>query len=284
VSANGGAPLDPAIFTVGSIESTTANLFDTGGVTVSHAESTLNGVRLMGGLMTIDSITSISDVHYDATGNAVGTSSTTVQGAKMLGQPVTIDDKGVHPDGNSQVDPSLLTQAGLSVRLVGATQGAEGQFWTAQSQGVEIGYTRTVDNAPQLPSPPPNPITQTSPALNGTYFVRYNLATVSSKALARNLTFGSGGTGGTGGSSLTTSPLSPNVAAPSGFTGATASAPAASLQAPTDDSTNGTSVGFLGLDAGKMKLLYLAFTLTALGVCLVPRLALPARLPGPLKG
>ena len=85
VSANGGQPLDTSIFTVGSIQSTTANLFD-GAATVSHAESRLNGVRFIGGLMTIDSITSIADVHFTVEGNAVGTSSTVVQGAKVLGQ------------------------------------------------------------------------------------------------------------------------------------------------------------------------------------------------------
>ncbi|MEY2404991.1 MAG: hypothetical protein QOD38_2542, partial [Acidimicrobiaceae bacterium] len=136
VSANGGQPLDTSLFTVGSIQSTTANLFD-GGATVSHAESRLNGVRLIGGLVTIDSITSIADVHFTPEGDAIGASSTTVQGAKFLGQAATIDDKGIHPDGNPNVD--LLEGSGLSVRLVGATNGPVNRgFMNAQSQGVVI--------------------------------------------------------------------------------------------------------------------------------------------------
>ena len=34
-----------------------------------------------------------------------------------------------------------------------------------------------------------------------------------------------------------------------------------------------------GLDSGRLKFLYLAFTLTALGLCLAPRLSFPSRLP-----
>ena len=209
IGANGGQPLDTSLFTVGSIQSTTANLFD-GAATVSHAESRLNGVRLIGGLMTIDSITSIADVHFTVDGDAIGTSQTMVQGAKVLGQPVTIDDKGVHPDGNPNVNSQPLQDAGLTVKLVGATNGADDKgFMTAQSQGVVIEYSHPVDTGISLPPPPPNPITQTPPALNGVYFVHYNLATVSSKALARNLTFGSGTTGGSS-SAATVSPIAPS--------------------------------------------------------------------------
>jgi len=261
------------------MQSITANYFELG-TTVSHAESRLNGVRIVGGLLTIDSITSISDVHYNADGEAKGTSSTIVQGAKMLGQPVTIGTDGVHAD-NSPVDPALLQQAGLSVRLVGATNGPDGSFMTAQSEGVVIEYTHDVTNAPSLPSPPPNPITQTSPSLNGTYFVHYNLATVSSRALARNLTFtGSvtGSSGSLGSSGATLSSLNPGVAAPSGFTGSQSTAPASALNPPGD--TTGSNASFLGLDFD-LRWLYLAAMLAAFAMCLAPRLILPARLPAP---
>jgi hypothetical protein len=275
VAANGGKALDTSLFTVGSIQSTTANLFD-GAATVSHAESRLNGVRIIGGLMTIDSITSIADVHFTVGGDAVGTSSTTVQGAKVLGQPVTIDDKGVHPDGNSQASTQSLQDAGLSVKLVGASNGPDNRgFMTAQSQGVVIEYSHPVDTGVSLPPPPPNPITQTPPALNGVYFVHFNLATVASKALARNLA--SAVKSGSGGVTLSSSKPLTGSAAPSGFTGGTAKAPAAAL-APADDS--GTSnASFLGLDFD-LRWLYLAFTLAAFGMCVAPRLVLPARLPG----
>jgi hypothetical protein len=233
-------------------------------------------VRLIGGLMTIDSITSIADVHFSVDGDAVGTSSTTVQGAKVLGQPVTIDDKGVHPDGNSQASTQSLQDAGLSVKLVGASNGPDNRgFMTAQSQGVVIEYSHPVDTGVTLPPPPPNPITQTPPALNGVYFVHYNLATVASKALARNL--GSAVKSSSGGITLSSSKPPTGSAAPSGFSGGTAKAPA-SVLAPADDS--GTSnASFLGLDFD-LRWLYLAFTLAAFGMCVAPRLVLPARLPG----
>jgi hypothetical protein len=275
VAANGGKALDTSLFTVGSIQSTTANLFD-GSATVSHAESRLNGVRLIGGLMTIDSITSIADVHFTVGGDAIGTSSTTVQGAKVLGQPVTIDDKGVHPDGNSQASTQSLQDAGLSVKLVGASNGPDSKgFMTAQSQGIVVEFTQPVDNAPTLPPPPDNPLTKTSPSVNGVYFVHYNLATVASKALARNLASAVKSSSG----GLTLSPSNPPTgsAAPSGFTGGTAKAPASAL-APADDS-GPSNASFLGLDFD-LRWLYLAFTLAAFGMCVAPRLVLPARLPG----
>jgi hypothetical protein len=277
--ANGGVPVDPALFTVGSIQSTTANLFE-GSTAVSHAESRLNGVRFIGGLVTIDSITSIADVHFTADGDAVGTSSTTVQGAKLLGSPATIDDKGIHPDGNSDVGTEALKQSGLSIRLVGATNGPDKGFMAAQSQGVVVDFTRDVNTGLSLPPPPPNPITQTSPALDGTYFVRYNLASVSSRALARNLT-SSTKSSGSGGFIPSVSAIPPSGAGkPSGFTGGTVTAPAAALApASGDGGDTGTKPTFFGVNFD-LRWLYLAFTLAGFGMCIAPRLVLPARLPG----
>ena len=280
IAANGGQPVDTGLFTVGSMQSTTANFFE-GTATVSHAESRLNGVRLIGGLMTIDSITSIADVHFTVDGNAVGTSSTTVQGAKLLGQPVTIDDQGVHPDSNDTVGTQALTDAGLSVRLVGATNGPDDKgFMTAQSEGIVIDYTRGVDSGLTLPPPPPNPLLPTSPSVDGVYFVRYNLATVSSRVLARNLgapAVVSAGSSGGGGGVQTASPTRPSGAsAPSGQTQGSVSVPASELTPPDVD---GSSAGFLGLEFD-LRWLYLAFTLVGFGMCIAPKLVLPARLPG----
>jgi hypothetical protein len=277
--ANAGQPVDTAIFSVGSIQSTTANLFD-GPTTVSHAESRLNGVRLIGGLVTIDSITSIADVHFTVGGDAIGTSSTTVQGAKVLGQPATIDESGIHvSDTSAGSGTQALQNSGLSVRLVGATNGPDDKgFMTAQSQGVVVDFTQPVSGVPSLPAPPPNPITQTPPGVNGSYFVRYNLASVATRALARDLTFPSGSTGSGGGATQTFSTSPPSgSAASSGFTGGTAKAPASSLTPSTDDDVSNT--GFFGLNFD-LRWLYLAFTLAAFGMCIAPRLVLPARLPG----
>ena len=277
--ANGGQ-LDTALFVVGSIQSSTQNLFE-GPAEVSHAESRLNGVRMIGGLMTIDSITSISDVHFTVDGDAIGTSSTTVQGAKVLGKPVTIDDKGVHGENGDDTEAQALQSAGLSVRLVGAKHGPDDKgFMNASSEGVVIDYTRDVQTGIQLPPPPPgNPLLPTSPNVNGTYFVRYNLATVSSRAFARNLSSLSGSLGGS--SSTFNSSLTPpsGAAAPSGFSGGTSSAPAAALAPAGDSDVGGANSAFATLNFD-LRWLYLAFTLVGLGMCIAPRLIVPARLPG----
>jgi hypothetical protein len=109
------------------------------------------------------------------------------------------------------------------------------------------------------------------------YFVRYNLASVSSRALARNLAAPSVSAGGAFTQGTSSAPLG-GAGAASGFTGSTASAPAASL-APASPDTNASNTGFLGLDFD-LRWLYLAFTLAGFGMCIAPKLVLPARLPG----
>jgi hypothetical protein len=280
-------PVDTSLFSSGSVQSTTANFFD-GSTGVTHVESRIDGLRVFGGLVTIDSITSIAETRYPAKAQPVGASSTTVQGVKVLGQDATIDDQGLHaanPSDNDQITKALADN-GLSMHLVGATQGFDDKgFITAQSEGVVLEFRHTVDNAPSLPSPPENPaINVTSPNLNGQYFVKYNFASVSARTFERDLTFGGGSFGGGGGSSASFSTSAGSgSAAPSGFTGGTVSSPAPPATGPGGDGVTGATTAFLGLDAGKVKLLYLAFTLATLGVALVPRLALPARLPGASK-
>jgi hypothetical protein len=115
--------------------------------------------------------------------------------------------------------------------------------------------------------------------VDGVYFVRYNFAAVHARALARDLSFPSGGagisvpsvTGGTG------------TAAPSGFTGGSTVAPAAAPPIganPGEDIVTTPTLFGVTFD---LRWLYLASTLAALGMCLAPRLVLPARLPARLK-
>ena len=281
---NGGAaPVDTAVFTVGSIESTTANLFE-GTVAVSRTTSRLTGLRLLGGIVTIDSITSIAEARYAADADPVGTSSTVVEGVTVLGQAATIDDNGVHPTDDPS-DESLnqaLGSVGATLRLVGATQAFDDRgFMTARSDGVTFEFNRAVETGVTLPPPPPNPISATSPSLDGTYFVRYNFASVRSRAFARELSLGGGSVGGSTsllptGSAGAPLPAPSGTATPSGFTGGTlAAAPPAAPGAPTTEA--GSPIGFtLNFD---LRWLYLAFTLGTLGICIAPRWMLPARLP-----
>ena len=133
-----------------------------------------------------------------------------------------------------------------------------------------------------VPPPPGNPLLPSSPTVNGTYFVRYNLANVSSRAFARNLT--AGGSSFKSSSGSISSSLSPSKTsgATSGFSGGKSSAPAASLaQAASggDGGVDTSNAAFLNVDFN-LRWLYLAFTLVALGMCLAPRFAFTSRLPG----
>ena len=273
-------PAEPAVFTVGSIKATTTNYFE-GSTVVTHSESIVSGIRMLGGLATIDSITSIADVRYAPGVPPVGTSSTTVQGFMVLGQPATITDQGVQgsgsPDGANDALNAALNAQGLFIRLVPAVQEQDASgFMTASAQGVVVDYSRDVQTGVSVPPPPPTPLTPTSPSVNGVYFVRYNFATANARALARDLPTASGTGGGgigtplTGGATGTPS---------SGFTGGSTVAPAS---APPIGSSPGEVVAGTPTVFGvtfDLRWLYLACSLAAFGVCLAPRLVLPARLP-----
>jgi hypothetical protein len=271
---------DTSIFNSGGIKAITSNAFEGKATVISHAESTVTGVRLLGGLVTIDSISSVAESRYTNGADPVGQSSTTVQGAKVLGQPATITQDGLvvgDGSGTGGTDPlnqaatQALKDSGLVVKLIGATQGVDDKgFMTASAQGVLVDYTTTLNTGGQG---------------SGTYFVRYNLATASARAFDRDISRPSSSTGGSSSSSFT--PSKPSVGPTSGFTGgkvtapAGSAAPAAAGAAPATDEQAAGSVA--GLDPVRLKWLYLSFTLATLGVCLVPRLLLPARLPGRLK-
>jgi hypothetical protein len=270
-------PPDTSIFNSGSVTATTANSFEGAATVISHAESAVTGVRLLGGLVTIDSIASVADSRFTNGADPVGSSSTTVQGVKVLGQPATIDDQGLKvgdgsSSGGSQALNDAATQAlkdsGLTIKLVGATQGVDDKgFMTAGSQGVVVDYSRTIDTGGQG---------------SGTYFVRYNLASVATRAFDRDISHPSSSTGGT--SSPSVAPIKPTPGPTSGFTGGKVVAPPPQAAAPAAVAApEGAANTIPGLDPARLKFLYLSFTLATLGVCLVPRLALPARLPGRVK-
>jgi hypothetical protein len=274
------APLDTSVFTEGSIQASTRNYFE-GSTAVTHSESVVSGVRMLGGLASIDSITSVAEVRYAPGAAPVGTSSTTVQGFTVLGQPATITDQGVQGQGSPDAVNDALNQAlnaqGLFIRLVPAVQEQDASgFMTARAQGVVIDYSKDVQTGVSVPPPPSTPLTPTSPSVNGVYFVRYNFASVHAKALVRDLpavtpakisvpTVSGGGSGSTTASGFT-----------GGSTAAPTPAPALGSNPGEDFLTKPTLFG-LNFD---LRWLYLAFTLAGFGMCIAPRLVLPARLPG----
>jgi len=113
--------------------------------------------------------------------------------------------------------------------------------------------------------------------------VHYNLATVSTRAFARDLTAGGSGIKSSTGSISSSITPSKTSAAPSGFSGGKSSAPAASLaQAGGGDgggATDTSNAAFIDVNFN-LRWLYLALTLAALGMCLAPKFAFTSRLPG----
>lgn len=274
----GTDPADTTLVEIGSVRSTTRSFLD-GSASVSQATSTVSGIRLFGGLVTIDSVTSTAEARSADGEDPVGTSNTVVQGLAVAGQPAEVGPDGVRageqatggPDAANAAMASALEGAGLSIRLLDATQGTdESGAMTATAQGVLVDFRRPLS----LPN-----------GLSDEYFAALQLASVSSRALAYEIR-------------VTPQP----IAAPSGSSPLPAFTPTAA-PAPVSGSTGGTTVGAapappaaaggaaateapstsrtgLVIDPGKIRFLYLSFTLAALGLCLAPKLTVPARLPG----
>ena len=274
----GGAVVDPSVFSVGSLTASTSNAFD-GQTLVAHAEAHVGGIRLLGGLVTIDSIASVAESRSADGQPPVGTSSVTVQGVTVAGQRASIGSDGVVIGDTGNGDPNalnsalnqLLNAAGISIRLIGANQEQTAAgIMNATATGVEIDFAHELDfkNTPLADL-----------GLTDVYTAKLIFASVSAGDLARNITIsvpkvkvGS-----------TISPGSSTSTHAAGFSGGSAvgtpqAAPAS--EAPAATTATGERAGFLGIDPGRIKFLYLSFTLVALGLCISPRLTLPARFPG----
>jgi hypothetical protein len=284
-SGSGSAPatpVDPTIFNIESITGSTSNLFD-GQTLVSHSESHLQGVHLLGGLVTIDSIATVAESRSADGAAPVGTSSVAVQGVTVLGQRGGIGSDGITFGDSGAGDPNAvagpLNQAlqnlGVTVKLIGATQGQDPSgLMNATANGVEVDFAHPVDFSG-------TPLAALG--LTDTYTAKLVLGSSSAGDLARNISRPTRLPGSLlGGSSTGTSASGVSSGTKVGSPQVTPQ-PAAGGAAAGDQGTvdeNGNPASVLGIDPGRIKFLYLAFTLVALALCISPRLTLPHRLPG----
>ena len=151
-----GAGLTGAV-TAQSVTSISHQSFE-GSALVLRAESTIKGIDI-GGQLHIDQIHSVATGKID--GDKIGTSTadTTISGATVAGQGVTIDSTGIHvgPQGDNgllkkTVNSALakLASQGIDVRSLGATKSAKPSKVVAETGGLLVTVTHTVEG-PSLP-------------------------------------------------------------------------------------------------------------------------------------
>lgn len=277
--------LDTSILTIEDATSRTDQAI-VGGVLTAHAESVLTGVRLVGGLIEIGSIRSVSHVTDDAAGVRTAESSLEVSGVTVGGVPAQITDQGLvvgSPSGGSgpiqqQLQTALneLVEAlGVRITVLEAEQTLDdGGQAVASVGGLLVEVATDVQGLPILPGPVGDI------DLNGTYVGTIQLGNSAAAAGAVNFDdfvpsvdvpdFDSGGFVADGAGTIDLGAL-PNPA------------PAANETAPGSPPAGGPSelVRIFDTFGGRMGLLYLAFAFAVLGLCVMPKLTVPPRLPGP---
>jgi hypothetical protein len=288
VPALGDVDVDAAVMRIDSAASRTRQAIEQGSLVV-RAESTLSGVRLIGGLLQIGSLESVSTVTDDGQGKRTAVADLDVSGVTFAGVPARITDKGLvlaSPSGSGPLAQQEQTQANeliqeLNVRVrvlpFDADEDREGAA-VASVGGLQIEFARDLSDLPALPAPPP--IGSLDP--NGTYTGTFLLGPTSVLGLAASFPivetpvvpvdpgpFDPGLTDGSVGEAVL-----PGEAATPDQPGAQGSA-----DSPDERSLRDRLLG--GIFDDRIAMAYLGMAFAVLGLCLVPKLTLPARLPGP---
>lgn len=284
--------LDATLLGIDSMTARTDQRIDGAGDLVVEASSTLQGVRLLGGLVEIGSIRSRSVVTDDGEGGQAHESTLEVSGVLVGGVPAQITDDGLvlgSPGGSGPLTDQLtravnqlVESLGVSVRTLEAESGVdENGIAFARSGGVVVDFEVEVRGLPTLPGP------MGDIDLDGIYEGSMVLAATGANGIAAAIPpFEvepiAPVAGGVDGGSLPGGPAAAPVSA-GGTTaapvtgGAPPSAPAAGPPGATSSPTQLASV--IDPLVEDLRWLYLAMTLSGLGLALSPRFTLPARLP-----
>ena len=281
--------LDSSILTVESAVSRTDQHVEAGVLTV-ESEAVLSGVRLVGGLIRIASLRSVSHVTDDAAGKRTALSDLDVSGVTVAGVPAKITEDGLvvgSPGGNGgplqqQLQTALnqlLAAMNIKVTVLDSEETLDdgtGQA-VAATGGLLLEIAADAQGLPTIPGP----LGELDP--NGTYVGSIQLGNTAAAGGAASfadeefvidpvdpgvgdVSFDAGGTPGfDAGGPVDLQPATPPVADPAAPDSPDAPQLVRSLTDPF---------------GGRMGLVYLSFMFTVLGLCLLPRFTLSARLPG----
>ena len=287
-----GAPeLDPTILTVDDATSRTDQRIDETGKLVVESRAVLEGVGLVGGLVHIASIRSVSTIVDDGQGGQTHEANLDVSGVTVGGVPAEITDQGLVIGSPTGAAGPLVQQAvgqlndlvgglGLHITTLRNEDGVDDSGVAfARSGGVLVEFDLDAQGLPVLPGP------QGDIDPNGIYTAVIQLGDTGVTGLAATIEDApfTPGTSTTPDVGSLTGPVSSGIdqATPAPVPGldvVDGSSPTAS-SGPSAGGQEVVAVSEL-LAPGRVRLLYLAFTLIALAVCLGPRFALPARFPG----
>jgi len=266
----------------------TKQTWDSDGALLAKATTTLKGVSLAGGAIHIGTIGSASTSRTDGRGIASHDEHFTLSGVTVSGQPATIDETGVHVGGSSSsAKPltdavnTLLKNVGATVTLASASGDVKDQNPKQVSSEVD-GLIFHIQQHLMIPN------------AEDDYFANFTLGVAGTQAVAASDRGSSppaeeGGIGGVSGpSSDQSSSASPASETPASFDAGTPGTPGtpgsfSSTPRNTRPSVLGKRGGLLGLEAElagfsiahRMELVYLAFALAFVGVCLSSRLLVP---------
>ena len=296
-----GFELDTSVLTIDSATSRTNQRIEKGGIVVD-AEATLEGIRMIGGLLEIGSIRSQSHALDDGNGKQTPDATLEVSGVTVAGQPAQITDQGlvVGEDGGGQgplaeseqsAANKLLEEFNIRVTLLPASEGVEKGAAVASVGGVLVEFSRDVQGAPLVPGPIGD--VDANGIYTGSILLGQTAALGSVPVIPEDPEVGDIGGDVGGGLPLDSGSASLDDVGGGDVSGGDTAISGDSSLAPAPEGDDGGGgeeqaagpaatrpAGFVDdLVADRLKLLYLAFTLAALGLCLAPRLTLPARLP-----
>lgn len=278
--------VDPTVLRIEDATSRTDQRIE-GGTLVVTAQSKLSGIRAVGGLIEIGSIVSTSTASDDGRGTRGAEATIEVSGLTVAGFPAQLGDRGLvvgSPSGSGPIQQQvqqaanqLLATLGVRMSLLETVETLDDGTGLARAQapGILIEVTTEAVGLPPVPGP------LGDVDLNGEYVGTVALG--ASGAAAGSTTFedepppppvvDAAPVAPVDPGSATFDPVTPVVDAPATDTTA---APAPVVSAPSEQVLRRIVDTF----GGGLALLYVAFSLAVLGLCLLPRLTLPARLPG----
>lgn len=281
--------LDSSILKVESAVSHTDQHLEAGVLSVD-AESVLSGIRLVGGLIKIASLRSVSHVTDDAAGKRTAVSDLDVSGVTVAGVPAKITEDGLvvgSPSGSTgplqqqlQTAVNQLLEA-MHIKLTLLDSEETLDDGTGQAVAATGGLLLEIATQAQDLPTVPGPLGEIDP--NGTYVGSIQLGNTAASGgaasfgvdepsvdvggpLVGDVSFDDGGLPGFDAGGQVD--LGPTAAPPADRTAPDATRPPQLVRSLTDPF--GGRVGFV----------YLSFMFTVLGLCLLPRFTLSARLPG----
>ena len=267
----------------------TKQIYDTDGALLVTASATLKGVSLAGGAIEIDAIKSTSSSRTDGRGIAVHDEHVRLEGVTVQGQPAAIDETGVHVGGSSTSAKPLtdalngaLGAMGAKITLASTTANVDSsnpKKVTSEVQGLTFYIERFV--------PLPN--------ITDTYFATFTLGIAGTEAVAASDRGTAQGPeeGGIGGVSTPSETPSATPSSPSAAPSEIGAVPATAGSFSNSTTTRRPSARVLGRRGGggvlgqleadligatishRFDLLYLAFAIAFVGVCLSSRLLVP---------